>query len=166
MTGYLRPVISLIIAAGLQGNLPSTMTIWGAKPDLLLVVLIAYALSSDMTFGAVLGFIAGTIHGSMAGLSMGSFIVTRTITGALAGLVTTRLFSDNPVVSVFSAAWLTAVCEGLFVLTNPRGEFAAAAHQIAGECIYNAGLTLIVFLVMEHVESRRKLRLVNARMRI
>ncbi len=66
--------------------------------------------------GRALGFIAGLMHGSLVGFSLGSFIVTRTITGFLAGLVTTRLFSENPLVPALSAVWLTVVCEALFLL--------------------------------------------------
>lgn len=164
MKDYLWPVVSLIIAAGLQGNLPSAVSLWGAKPDLILVVLIAYSLAADLNFGAMLGFIAGLIHGSAVGMAMGSFIVTRTITGFLAGLVTTRMFSENPIVPVISAVWLTLVTEGLFLLANPRSGLGLIAPQIAGECVLNALLTLLLYWTMRRLETRRKLKLVNARL--
>ncbi len=164
MMAYLWPIGSLIVAAGLQGNLPGAVSLWGAKPDLILVVLIAYALAADLVFGATLGFIAGLIHGSAVGLAMGSFIVTRTITGFLAGLVTARLFSENPAVPVVSAIWLTLVTEGLFLLANPRPGFGAVIRELAGECILNAALTLLLYWAMRHLEGRRKLKLVNARL--
>lgn len=160
---YFWPVVALIAVAGLQGNLPPAVSIWGAKPDLILVVLISYSLAADPAFGAGLGFIAGLIHGSFVGACLGSFIVTRTITGFLAGLVTTRLFSDNPIVPVLSAIWLTVVCEGLFLLGNPRPGFAVALHKLAGECIANGICTLFVYFVMRHLETRRKIKLANAR---
>lgn len=164
MKNYVWPVVSLLAAAGLQGNLPPAVSLWGAKPDLILVVLIAYSLAADLTFATTLGFVAGLIHGAAAGLAVGSFIVTRCITGFLAGLVTSRLFSENPIVPVLSAAWLTLVAEGLFLLANPRAGLVPAAGQIAGECILNALLTLVLYWVMRSLETRRKLRLVNARL--
>ena len=164
MKRYLCPFILLLIAAGVQGNLPSSISLMGAKPDLVLVVLIAYALASDPVFGAGLGFVAGLIQGSAVGLSLGSFIVTRTITGFLAGFVTTRLFSENPIVPVLSAAWLTLVCEGLLIFVSPRFEWAVSTRIIIGECIYNAFFTLVLYLILRHFELRRKIKLADARL--
>lgn len=157
------PVISLIVAAGLQGNLPSGFSLWGAQPDFILVVLIAYALAAEPSFGAALGFVAGLIHGSAVGVCLGSFIVTRTVVGFLAGFVTGRLFSENPVVPVLSAAWLTFVCEVLFLLANPRPNFGLTLRTVGAECLLNSLLTLILCWVLRYFNARRKLKLVNAR---
>lgn len=140
------------------------MAIYGAKPDLVLVVLVAYSLAADPAFGATLGFVAGLIHGSAAGASMGSFIVTRTITGFLAGFVTTRLFSENPVVPMLSAAWLTLVCEGMFLLANPMPSMLVAARTVVGECIYNALFTLFLYLVLRQFGGHHKISLADARL--
>lgn len=160
---YLWPAVALILAAGLQGNLPPIMSIWGARPDLILVVLVCYSLAAEPAFGAGLGFMAGLIHGSTVGMCLGSFIVTRTITGFLAGLVTTRLFSTNPFVPVLSAVWLTVVCETLFLLGNPLPGLAPAVRKLAGEVIANGLSTFVLYLAMKHLETRRKIRLANAR---
>lgn len=161
---YLWPIVTLIVAAGLQGNLPHAISIMGAKPDLILVVLISYSLAADPVVGATLGFIAGLIHGSFVGLSLGSFMVTRTITGFLAGLVNTRVFSDNPVVPMLSAVWLTFVCDGLFLLGNPPVNLGLAVRRLIGECIANGIATLFVYYLMRHLEVRRKIKLANARL--
>ncbi len=161
---YVWPVLSLIVAAGLQGNLPASVTLMGGKPDLVLVVLIAYALAAEPTFGAWLGFVAGLISGSVVGLSLGSFIVTRTLTGFLAGLVTTRLFGENFVVPMVSAAGLTFVNEFAFLLANPRLAPAEALRTVAGECMFNALLALMLYWFLKGRETRRKIRLVNARL--
>ncbi len=158
------PIVALIAAAGLQGNIPAFVSIWGAKPDLVLVVLVSYSLATDPAIGATLGFVAGLLQGSLVGLSLGSFIITRTITGFLAGLVTTRLFSENPLVPALSAVWLTVVCEVLFLLGNPRPDMVVVARKIAGECLCNAIFTLFVYFALRNLDIRRKIRLANARL--
>jgi len=160
---YFWAILALIITAGIQGNLPSYISILGAKPDLVLVVLISYSLAADPAFGATLGFVAGLLHGSPAVFSLGSFIVTRTITGFLAGLVTTRLFSENPLVPALCAVWLTIVCEALFLLANPRPDFAVACRAVAGECIGNAILTLFIHYALRGLSTHHKIKLANAR---
>lgn len=161
---YVWPAIMLVIAAGLQGNLPSAISIMGAKPDLILVILISYSLAADPIFGAGLGFFAGLLHGSFVGFSFGSFMVTRTITGFLAGFVNTRLFSENPFVSVLSALWLTLVCEGLFLLGNPPIRIGPAVRKMIGECLANGIATLFVYYLIRQMETNRKIKLANARL--
>ncbi|MFQ3549984.1 MAG: rod shape-determining protein MreD [Armatimonadota bacterium] len=153
---YITLVILLLIAAGLQGNFPSFLSLFGAKPDFIFVVLITFSLDEEPDFGAILGFISGLIHGSVVGFALGSFIITRTIIGFISGLVTTRVFGDNPLVPVVSAAWLTLVCEGLFIILNPPSSFFMAVSTIIGKCIYNAFFTLVFYAVTKGRESRRK----------
>lgn len=164
MMRYIWPIISLFLAAGIQGNLPMSISIFGAMPDLVLVVLIAYALAQDPEFGVTLGFIAGLIHGCSVGLTVGSFIATRAITGFIAGLVSTRLFSENAIVPTFSVLWLTAVCGGLFQLFNPRLELSKVLGILAGQCILNAIFTFLLYLTIRQFDNRRKNKLVNARL--
>ncbi len=165
MTKYLWPVLSLFVAAGLQGNLPGRMELFGARPDLILVVLVAYSLSAGVEFGSVLGFFAGLIHGSAVGVGIGSFVVTRTIVGLLAGLATARLFSDSPIVTAASTAALTVVCELMFLLANPQPLMGSALMSIVGECIYNVLLALVVYWFMKQFRVRRKIRMAVERAR-
>ncbi len=45
MRRFIWPVLSLALAASVQGNFPGYLEIMGARPDLVLVVLIAFALA-------------------------------------------------------------------------------------------------------------------------
>ncbi len=120
-------------------------------------------LQNDPVFGAALGFIAGLIHGSSVGQSMGSFIVTRTTTGFLAGLITSRLFGENPIVTILSTGALTIVCEIIFLLVNPRPLLYIAVQTIIGETIYNIIFALLFYIFLRYITTRRKIRLANAR---
>lgn len=164
MTRYIWPTICLLLAAGLQGSLPSGISIFGGMPDLILVVLIAYSLAEDPTFGATLGFIAGLIQGCNVGLSIGSFIATRSIIGFTAGFVSGRLFSENAIVPMISAVWLTAVCGTLFQLVNPRLPLPITVGIVLGQCIHNAIATLVLYFILQIFENRRMTKLVNARL--
>ncbi len=163
MKRYVWPIICLLVAAGVQGNLPACISIMGAMPDLVLVVLICFALAEDPEFGATLGFVAGLIQGSVVGMGTGSLIVTRTITGFAAGMVSTRLFSANPIVPAFSVMWLTVMCGALFQLVNPRLAGPRAAEVIAGQCIQNVIFTFVIYTVIQFLETRRKNRIINSR---
>ena len=155
------PILCLLAAAGLQANLPAGFHILGSGPDLVLVVLIAFSLAADTNAGLLLGFSAGLIEGSVVGASLGSFIVTRTIVGFAAGVSTTTFFSVNPIVSILSTGWLTLACEFLFVLANPAASLFVAARRIAGECIWNSLLSLILVIILRYFRTRRKIRLAD-----
>ena len=164
MQRYIFPIIMLLLAGALQGNLPHWLVIKGARPDFLLVVLIAVSLTQDPLTGAVLGFLAGLIHGSIVGINIGSFIVSRTIIGFAAGSVTIRLFSENPVVPVLAAGGLTFVGEALFLLANPAPDMLASLNIVLFKSLYNSLLTLIVYWFLRWLELRRKIKLATARL--
>ena len=164
MRRYILPIVLLFLAGALQGNLPSWLVIKGARPDFLLVVLIAFSLTQDPLTGAVLGFFAGLIHGSIVGNSLGSFIVSRTIIGFAAGSVTIRLFSENPVVPVLAAGALTFVGEALFLLANPAPNLLASFNIIVFKSLYNSFFTLIAYWLLRWMEVRHKIKLATARL--
>jgi len=154
----------LILAGALQSNIPSWMVIKDARPDFILVVLISISLTLDPGTGAVLGFIAGLIHGSIVGISLGSFIASRTIIGFAAGSVTIRLFSENPIVPVLAAGGLTFAGEIVFLLTNPANDFLASISIVLCKSLYNSLLTLILFWFIRWMQIRQKIKKAAARL--
>lgn len=164
MQKYVFPVLMLVLAGTLQGNIPAWMVIKGARPDLILVVLIAMSLELDPGAGAVLGFLAGLIHGSLVGISIGSFIASRTIIGFAAGFVTIRMFSENPLVPVVAAGALTFVGEVMFLLANPVTGFFASINVVLFKALYNSLLTLFLFWFIRWMHIRRKIKMAAARL--
>lgn len=154
----------LILAGALQSNIPSWMALKGARPDFILVVLISISLTLDPGAGAVLGFLAGLIHGSIVGISLGSFIASRTIIGFTAGSVTIRLFSENPIVPVLAAGGLTFAGEIVFLLTNPANDFFASISVVLFKTLYNSLLTLILFWFIRWMQIRQKIKKAAARL--
>ncbi len=164
MQRYLLPSLLILLAAAIQGNLPDWLIIKGGQPDLILVALIATALTLDPATGAVLGFVAGLVHGAITGESLGSFIVTRTIIGYAAGSLTVRLFSDNPVVPVLAAGGLTFAGEFIFLLANPTPDLIGGVNMILAKSLYDSLLTIFVFWFLRWTEIRRKIKMASARL--
>lgn len=164
MQRYLLPIAMMMLAGALQGNLPGWLALKGAKPDLILVVLVATALNFEPVTGALFGFFAGMIHGSLVGYSLGSLIVSRTIIGFLASSITTRLFSENPIVPVLAAGGLTFVGEAVFLLGNPTSNFLASVNVVLAKSLYNSFLTLMVFWFLRWMDVRRKIKQAAARL--
>lgn len=162
MQRFLIPAGLLILAGTLQGN-AGWLSIHGARPDFLLVVLIATALMLDPFEGAIMGFAAGFIHGSIVGISLGSFIISRTLIGFIAGTVTVRLFSENPLVPMLGAGGLTFLSEAVFLLSNPTGGFLVVMNKILMTSLYNSVLTMIAFWILRRFEVHKKVKQAAAR---
>lgn len=163
MKSFIWAVLLLIIAVGFQGNIPGCLSLFGAKPDLVLVILVIYSLAMEPVAAAGVGLIAGALHGFAVGTSLGSFIFTRMLTGFLAGFSTVHVFSENLFVPAVSALVLTAVCESVFLLANPGVATAHTWQIILGESICNACLVLVICWLMRVVEGRRKMKIIDSK---
>ncbi len=163
---YLKALLCLAAAVAVQGTVPASLNLFGARCDVVLVVLIAFSLAADPLHGALIGFIAGLLQGSAVGLSLGSFIVTRTLVGFFAGVTTTRFFSENPIVTVASAFWLTLACEIMFLMGNPGVPFAWAVWKTLGEGVLNSVLSFILYLVIQQLHTHGQIRKAVIRARL
>jgi len=73
----LRVGLLLWASAVLQGVLAPAVALWGAMPDLLLLMLGCLALRLNPVPAAVAGFFAGLLHASMLDQTVGSLIMSR-----------------------------------------------------------------------------------------
>jgi len=73
----LRVGLLLWASAVLQGVLAPAVALWGAMPDLLLLMLGCLALRLNPFPAAVAGFFAGLLHASMLDQTVGSLIMSR-----------------------------------------------------------------------------------------
>lgn len=158
------PVLMLAAGGAIQGNMPGWLAINGVHPDILLAILIATSLTLDPLAGAILGFIAGLIHGSIVGVSLGSFIISRTVIGFASGYVTNRMFSENPIVPTLAAGGLTLVAESLFLLANPSTDIVTSIHAVLAKSLLNSLITILAYWLIKWVELRKILKLVQARL--
>lgn len=165
MKEALITVLLLIIATAAQGLYPQALTIQGVKPDLILVVLIWWALRTDSLSGALMGFAAGLLHGAAVGMRLGTFIATRTIGGFLAGSVSSGLFGQNPLVPVAATLAITVVVQTMFLLLSPVTGLAAAFAGILIEAVYNGVLVLIFSFVAAQFQLHKRIRLAQDRFR-
>jgi rod shape-determining protein MreD len=86
-----RPYIVLVLAfwaaAALQMAAAPRLAIAGAPPDLLLTLALSCAVMFPPTVAAVLGFVAGLLHGGVVGSDVATFTVSRALVAYAAGYV-------------------------------------------------------------------------------
>lgn len=119
-----RPIlwlgVFLFVAAAVQSSLADRMYAWGGQPDFVFAVVLAAALLSDASRGSVIGLCGGLLTAALVGETVGTFLVSRTLGGFVAGWLSSRLFRANAAVVIASVLTASFAGEALYVLAAPR----------------------------------------------
>lgn len=83
--------VALLIAVGLQAALFAQLPLFGAKPELVLLVAVAVALRLGPEWGAGAGFAAGLLQDLIGGMPLGMTSLSFTIVGYTVGFVAPNL---------------------------------------------------------------------------
>ncbi|GIV21813.1 MAG: hypothetical protein KatS3mg023_3564 [Armatimonadota bacterium] len=134
---WMQLVLLMLLATAVQGSFAHHLRVWGVQPDLNKVVLICIAVNTPVHVATACGFFSGWLMGTVVGMSVGSYLVSRMVLGAALGLLELRVFRHNPIVMVFSALTGSMLCEAVFFLFSPQPNVSRWVYQAAGESIYN-----------------------------
>jgi rod shape-determining protein MreD len=82
---YILPLILFFPLLIVQTTLIPLISINGVVPDLLLILLVFYAVKEGQIYGTVLGFIFGFFFDLITGSLLGSSMLSKTLAGFIAG---------------------------------------------------------------------------------
>ncbi len=142
---------ALLVAALLQGRLSHSLALFGAQPDFVLTTLACGAILAGGARGAWLGFWAGLLTAALASQTPGSFLVSRTLAGALAGWLQGSVIPRSPVAPPLAALAATLAAEGVYVLAAPTHHLRAWATAVGGETIYNVLLSFPLYALLRRL---------------
>jgi rod shape-determining protein MreD len=146
-------LVLLVAAALLQSTLSPRLFVLGGQPDFVFIVVIAGALLADAGLGALFGLAGGLLTGALVGETVGTFLVSRTLAGFVAGAVGARLFRGNVFVVMAGVALAALVAEAVYVLSAP-GVAARPAPWIQATLVgtlWNALLALPVSALLRRL---------------
>lgn len=152
MPPWLKLMFLMLFATALQGAVAHRLRIWGVQPDFNKVVLLGIAVNTSAHVATAYGFMAGWLMGSVVGMSVGSYLISRMVLGASLGLLELRVFRHNPIVLILSALAGGMLCEAVFFLFSPQQNVPRWVYQATGESIYN-----LVFVLPVSAWVRRNL---------
>ncbi|MDD3653843.1 MAG: rod shape-determining protein MreD [Desulfotomaculaceae bacterium] len=101
------------VALVLQSTVLGFVTIFGIKPDLILLLAILNGFLLGPRQGAFLGFAGGVIVDLFAGSYIGMNAISKMVSGYLAGICGERLYQDNGL--VLSGVTFSCSLAGLLV---------------------------------------------------
>ncbi|MBI2874378.1 MAG: rod shape-determining protein MreD [Firmicutes bacterium] len=153
--------LATLIVAGLiiQSGVFPLFSVNGIKPDLLLLLVIAFAVQRGGETGAVLGLVTGLIQDIVFGHVLGLFAGSKMVTGALAGLIGRRFFGENPLVLAALALLATVVHSiSLLLLAGLSGILEPEGPRLLMEIVLPEALTNAVLMLPIYYYVRRIVR--------
>ena len=107
---------AVVLALALQTSLLDRATVWGVRPDIVLIVVCIAALRLGPVRGAGIGMAAGFLADLAGGRLIGLGAMAKAIAGLAVGWVGRRLFSENVVVSVAVVAGASAIEHAVYLV--------------------------------------------------
>jgi rod shape-determining protein MreD len=148
-------VFSVVLqATWLSGNnLPFLV-----KPDLILVIVISYALLKGPYLGTNIGLFAGFFMDLAAGNIIGVGALCKMLAGFSAGLLEKTIFKDNLLVPVIAVFFGTVIFETLALVIHLS--FGAnlhflfvMVHTVLPAACYNAVLAPLIYFLINKFEN-------------
>lgn len=98
----MRLILIILLGFGgliLQSTLFSKLTLWGAKPDLLLILTIYIAFLKGVKKGAFVGIVLGLLEDLFMAKYIGLNALAKGLVGFVIGFLEKRMYKDNFIVS-------------------------------------------------------------------
>ena len=145
---FLLGAVSVLLALLVQSTVLAALPLPGAAPELLVVLVVAFALAEGPFSGAVTGFVAGLCADLLADHALGRLALVLAVVGHLAGQVhddteRSTLLPFAVVGAAAAGAVLLYAAEGA-VLGDARVGGAAVVRSLATSVPYAVVLTPFV----------------------
>jgi rod shape-determining protein MreD len=152
-------VLSLFTALLLQVTVLARLSILGAKPDLVLVAVVCFALSDGPGVGMGAGFGAGLVADLLGSHTLGLLALVLCVVGYAGGVVRSysdRLSTFTPmvVVGVLTAVAVLAYAGLGALLGDPRIGGPPVTRSLVLTSLYDVVLTPFVFAAVTSLRSR------------
>ncbi len=100
-------VFLLAAALFVQATLLNLLSVWGVKPDLVIIIVTFNAFLRGSREGALVGFLGGLFKDLAVGGYIGMNALSAMAAGYLIGLTESKLYKDS-VLIVFFLVWLSS----------------------------------------------------------
>jgi rod shape-determining protein MreD len=160
MTKRVLALAAVILAVLLvQTTLLGPVRLWGARPDLLLLAVVALAMTSGPLSGAHFGFWAGLAADLLLELPVGVSALVYTLTGYLVGVARVYLVSQSVLVPAavagvasLASVWLSGAVLRVLDYSEFSWEFVARTAPLV--TLFNLLLAPVVYPLVSRVAER------------
>ncbi|OGU74607.1 MAG: rod shape-determining protein MreD [Ignavibacteria bacterium RBG_16_34_14] len=152
---FIFPVLLFIPLLILQTTIIPLFSVYSAVPDLILILLVFYAISYGQIFGTFLGFGYGFLFDLITGSLLGSAMLSKTVAGFIAGYFSNENKRDVYLRSyifsfiVFLCAVIDSIVYSFFSSAELQRNFLLLFFEqglLPG--LYTAVISIIVFIFL------------------
>lgn len=145
---YIALIISFWVAAVLQQAVVPRLGIGAAAPDLLLVVALVSAVFFPPSKAAVLGFVAGVVHGAIAGADLAHYAVSRTLVAFAVGYLSGLELDVKPWYVGLTVLGGTVLAQFLMMIPAPPPEIGPYVGATILSAMYNGVLAIPIYALI------------------
>lgn len=158
MTTIVLPAIAAFLVF-VRTTWLAEFTLWGAQPDLALLVIIVYAHRHGIQKGQVAGFLVGLLHDALSVSPIGFYAVLGLATGVISGATKEAFRTDSilaPPMLALAVMVIRSIVAILLSLILGLPEVRSAVFSIShlAEIGMNVLLSPFVFLATEPLIRR------------
>ena len=147
--------LAVVLAFAVHAAFGGHMLIGDARPNLSLTALLTGCLFLTTETGTWLGFSVGLLEASFSARYIGSYIVTRTLSGCFVGMLEDRVFRESVPVAMATAFLGTLAVETCFFAFAPQPDALRTFAGFLLEAAYNSVLAIPVYLLFRRLAPRR-----------
>ena len=152
-------ILFIILIFFIQLFVINDRTLFGVKPNLILISVIVVSLWYGVYKGTLFAFIIGLITDILFGSTTGMFTISYTITGAITGLINDNYRKDNKMSLVYVTLIFTAIFEVIqyfeyLMITRTYTNILYFLKQVLLTSILNTVIVFIIYgVIYKIVES-------------
>lgn len=147
----------IIIAFILQNTIMQYFSIFGFKPDLVLVAVVCFSFLEGQVIGSANGFISGVFQDLVSLRGFGINTLSLTIVGYASGLIEQTVFAGNLFLVIPAVAIATIINEALYLifafLVGYQIHLPLFRIILFG-AVYNGLLSAVVFTLLSRFWQR------------
>ena len=159
---YILWFVCVIFAALLQTNWPELLRFQDVSPDIIIVLVVYFAIAYGEERAMFTGVIGGLYQDVAVNTTLGHHVLCYVIIGYTIGRLAARLISEHAAVKA-GLVLVAGFCQGIFfimiqyALQPQRGILYPILNTVAPIAFYSAVITPFVFLLVDRIFHRRTL---------
>ncbi|MCK5861092.1 MAG: rod shape-determining protein MreD [Candidatus Hydrogenedentes bacterium] len=159
---YILWIVCIVFTALLQTNWAEFLRFQEVSPDIILVLVVYFAIAYGAERAMFTGVIGGLYQDVAVNTTLGHHVLCYVIIGYILGHLATRLVSEHAAVKA-GLVLLAGLCQGIlfvaiqYVIQPQRGMIYPILNTVVPIAFYSAVLTPVVFLIVDRIFRRREL---------
>jgi rod shape-determining protein MreD len=154
----------LLVSLVLETTLFHWLSLWGVQPDLVLILVVFFALFSGSLGGAFFGFLGGLAQDALSGQYLGLNAFSKLVAGYIVAQLERKIYKEHtliPIIVVFIVSLTSQILIFLLLLpiTNQPPYTEVFTREILPAAAYNCLVAVLTYSKFRQSITRGWLKL-------